>query len=507
MPANQSNPRRRCVFPVWLALLYGCSPQPPNVVDPKAQNHIGKADILLGEGDVMAAVTEAAEAARLAPDSAETQAFYGRLLRQAGALLRAGKDDRSGYYRRAREALERALAIAPKHEHARIELALLLQDSDRSQEAVATLEPVAVEGHPEARFHLASILAGLGQTDRAVGIYRAGLSEAPSNERARVALAMILSQIGRLEEARDELLVVVRANPTSAEAFLQLGLVLGKLEVNEASLVALARATDLDPRNQQAQYNLALAMRRLGFERNASLPERRFANLKAAARREQELGERLAAKPDDFDLRAELGAAYIDGGDWTRARSAARNVLERSPHHPRARAVLARVLQHLGAIAEARAELDGILARNADDVEALALRGRLHLAEGKVDAARADLERALELDPDDGQLREDLGRLALAVGRPDVALALVQPGLPLEPPHPALFKIAAEAMFRLGDHAEAVKTFSVCLPWQPADVEVLTRLAEVSAAQGDVRNARRLQQRLAFVLRGELPPP
>ena len=138
----------------------------------------------------------------------------GHIYAAIGRLAR-----RQGDFDGALEALRRRTQVAPKDPAAHKDLARVLLDRDRSEEALAefaivvALDPRDAEAHAAiGRIHLDA-----GRPTEAIPAFRRAISLMPERHETRYALAMALKQTGHAEEAAQELQRFERADKTSVE--------------------------------------------------------------------------------------------------------------------------------------------------------------------------------------------------------------------------------------------------------------------------------------------------
>ena len=295
---------RICLALLALLALLAC--RTSHEPSPQVLATIERSEVLARQALFGEAILEAEKAVRADPRAAAAYTQLGRMRRLAGLESGAAHNDRFGHYARAREALERAIALDARAPAPRIELAELLADSGKAKQAVALLEPAAARGDALSRFHLAAILSGLGEYPRAIELMAAGLRDRPDDAAAQRGYGVLLLQQGKLEPAHAALAEAVRLDPTSSESFFQLGIALGKLGRDEDALLAQARAVELDPQSTEASYALASALGRKGRAAEAERYRKRFEQLQAMRARVASLEEALADNPADLKLRLDL---------------------------------------------------------------------------------------------------------------------------------------------------------------------------------------------------------
>jgi choline-sulfatase len=164
---------------------------------------------------------------------------------------------------KALDALARAERLDPDVTQVHYIKGSVLGTEQRYAEAAAALErTIALNPrHVTARFKLALAYIRLQRLDRAESILRTVIADEPRNARAVHNLAAIAYSRGDLAAAEKLEREAIEIDPSYFEAWNTLGAIhiVGK-RPGEA-LDALNRAVRLNPSSGQAQYNLALALR------------------------------------------------------------------------------------------------------------------------------------------------------------------------------------------------------------------------------------------------------
>lgn len=177
-------------------------------------------------------------------------------------------DEANAAYGRARAAVNMALALDPNLAIAHAARGLLLDSGDFNWQDARDEYQRALRLAPQdatAKFYLASLLATLGQPERAVELTRQSLSADPRNVSRYDWLAGFLIGLGRLDEAQLALRKAIDLQPEADGLHSQLALI-ETLRGNAAA--ALAEAQRETP---GAWQNIALAMaHQIGGDRNAA---------------------------------------------------------------------------------------------------------------------------------------------------------------------------------------------------------------------------------------------
>jgi len=341
------------------------------------------ARVLTAEGDAVAAIAVAQEAAALDPES-ERFAY-------ADTLLRLDRLDE------ARQELESLRSDASVREEADLRLGKLAYQAGDMTEAGRRFGSLisSQSGAPEAFFYLSSIAEREGRTDLALEGY-SKLAEAGAGLIVRGRAARLLLQ-------RDE----------RAAAFRLLDDYAAK-ERSEALDVEFAKAALLDDAGRSTE---ALALLQLALERFPDHPGVRYQIAliqdKAGMQREsvRSFESLLKDRPEDASLLNALGYSLADRNQkLPRAEALIRKALEASPDNPA-------FLDSLGWVRFRRGDIQGALPhlerayRIYPDAEIASHWGELLWVSGKQSEARALWARSLARAPDSKPLRATIERL------------------------------------------------------------------------------------------------
>ena len=154
----------------------------------------------------------------------------------------------SGRYADAARALERAVALSPRHVAAQFKLALAYIRTGRDGDAARVLERV-LQDEPanfRALHNLAAIAYRRGDLDRAAALERQALALQPDYPEAWNTLGAIHLLRRQPAEAVTALERATRAGPTNAQAFRNLGLARRALGDAAGAAAAARRACELD---------------------------------------------------------------------------------------------------------------------------------------------------------------------------------------------------------------------------------------------------------------------
>lgn len=351
----------------------GCARTP----EQKVARFLQRGNALLDKKDYTRALLEFSNAAQVLPNHADTYYHLGL------AYLALGD------HTHAVLSYQKATNMDPGHNPARLHLAELmatskkpeiLEEVDRMANKALSLDP----GSSEALRIRALAEMGLGDLAKAANSLREAMAKSPRNVQAAVTLAAtkLVQRDGPAAEAVMRRLV---ADVPSSQSWIALGRFYRLLGRTGEADQAVRKAAQVDPKDAEALFDLALLQMRLQqkdqagttLQQLADLPDARFRDSHAmflfnTGKRDEAIREfeKLSAKhPEDRNTRTRLVMAYL----------AARRV-------PDAQKTLANALQ-----------------RNPKDADALLLRAQSHWSAGKTNEAAADLALVLEFKPNSAE--------------------------------------------------------------------------------------------------------
>jgi len=358
------------------------------------------ARVLTAEGDAVAAIAIAQEAAALEP---ETQRFA-----YADTLLRLDRLDE------ARQELESLRADASVRDEADLRLGKLDYQMGNMPEAGRRFGSLisSPEVAGEAFFYLSSIAEREGRTDLALEGY-SRLAEAGAGLLVRGRAARLLMKKNERAEAfrmLDEYAAKERSEALDVE-FAKAALLEDTGKSNEA-IALLQLALERYPEHPGVRYQIALIQDKAGLARESI---RNFENL-------------LKDRPEDASLLNALGYSLADRNQkLPRAESLIRKALAASPDNPAFLDSLGWVLFRRGDIPAALPHLERAY-RIFPDAEIASHWGECLWVSGKQAEARALWARSLARSPDSKPLRATIERLTGTRLDPEPAKPADPPG-------------------------------------------------------------------------------
>lgn len=371
-------------------------------------------------------------------------------------------------------ATERLLGNNPENPQLVFAKALLMQQQERSEEALAWLQEQPQQALSTPSLLLQTRLLGsLGRSDEAIPALQRGVVQHPDDQRLRLLLARLLVSSGQHSEAAEQFAILAAANPDDSDLQLSLGLVM--LEAGEPARAAehLGQVLDSQPDNDTAAYHLGLAQQQLGLDEEALMTWLGIASGPEYLGSRLQISQMLSAagQPERLDEIFEL-ERHANPGLHVELFLLQLEALQQQ-HPEQAMAVANRALQQL-----------------PGDSRLLYSRAMLHEQLDNLSGLEADLRRILADDPQNAMAMNALGyTLADRNLRLEEALELIEQALALAPEDPAIIDSLGWVHFRLGNLELAEELLRRAYAAFP-DQEVAAHLGEVLWMLGKRREAR-----------------
>jgi tetratricopeptide (TPR) repeat protein/DNA-binding beta-propeller fold protein YncE len=402
-----------------------------------------EAKAIAASGDLLGARSAVERAIAADQANAETYALCGDLGLQLG--------DAAG----AVTCVEKALARDPKNATARAILGEAFVRLGAVDKGIAELDKACAASPADVGIWLRTggVFLSLGRPREALERYNKALAIAPRNTEALIAAANTYLALGDFDQART-IALSMAGSPVEESAGQY---VLGRIAIaqgkNDEAVIALSRATRLNPKNGPAWAALADAY--LGMKDE---PKAREALAKAAAL--PDAGADVFKRLADLETRA---------GRHPQALSALERAVALAPGDVNLRLAQARTLATLG-----RWQDSGKAAREAQklapkSVEPLLLAATASYQQGKSGEAIQTLKRALELQPDSYEVNYRLGVSFADSNTYDQALTYLEKSARIDDkadaPHVAIAEIHIER--RAFD--PAIAEFTLAAKLNPSD--------------------------------------
>ena len=260
-------------------------------------------------------------------------------------------------------------------------------------------------------WHLAGLLeTRRGRHDAAVALFERAAATAPNEATVRLRLAEAKLETGDLDGSQRLFSELAGRHATAAAAEYGLGRVAMARGDLEKAIGHFERAVAAFPDFGAAHYGRALALRRLGREREANdALERQRRCLPCWPATGDALAESVAAARDDAGAMLKRGMALAREGQERAAIEAHQRAVAMDPSLVQARINLITLYARAGDLARAEAEYREAVRLGAQVGEAHAAYGQALLAERRPDEAAAAFRAALSLTPADAAAWNGLG--------------------------------------------------------------------------------------------------
>ncbi len=232
---------------------------------------------------------------------------------------------RAKQYRKAMEAIDAILAVRPEEPRAIVQKAFVLDETGRTDDAVALLKEKIRTRKDHIRFYeaLALILADSGKVQEAIGVLQDALKVDPENISLRFSLGTYYSRLEMHDEAIAQMRKILELDENNSEALNFIGYTWAELGIRlDDAEVLIKRALELDPNNGYITDSLGwVYFKKQEYERAVTTLERAV--------------QLITREPIIVE---HLGDAYLEVGERAKAleayRRAAREILEEERPDP-----------------------------------------------------------------------------------------------------------------------------------------------------------------------------
>ena len=162
------------------------------------------------------------------------------------------------------ETLEELVALGNASAEVKIRLGLMLSENGRPHEAIDLLEPLSNRDEPELLNAYGIALADVGRREEARRQFRRSLAVDSTNAAAYQNLGIVALRSGNAEEARQFLAKALELNDRLPLALNAMGVVHARSGNAAQAIEAWQRAVAADPRQYDALFNLAMTAGRTG---------------------------------------------------------------------------------------------------------------------------------------------------------------------------------------------------------------------------------------------------
>ncbi|MBP7959056.1 MAG: tetratricopeptide repeat protein [Thiopseudomonas sp.] len=473
-------------------------------------------------GDEQNALNNALIWANAAPENLEAQRAAAIQLAQAKRhdeamlrmekVLRANADTQFDFLalsaaqsdRKTRQALlqsfDRLIAKYPNNQQLIFSKAILLNQDQRSKEALQLLENQP-EKHAVTAIILlrARLLNQLNRGEEALPLLSNALKKQPNDTRLRMTYARQLIELNQLEEARAEFIELLQQSPEDDDLRFSLALINMDLEAWQEAQVYFDELLERSGHNDAVYYNLGRVLEELKEPEQALssyaevqagnnylAAQQRVANLllneqrinETATHFELERATHAEAIIQLYLIEAEALAnhQHVDSA-WLRINQA----LKQMPEDSSLLYTRAMIADKRNDLAQLETDLRLIIERNPNNAMALnALGYTLADRTDRLDEARQLIEKAHQIEPNDAAITDSLGWVYYRLGDLATAERLLREAYNAFPDAEVAAHLG-EVLWQLGKHKQAQHVWNTALKSQPNNpilLETIQRLTQ-----------------------------
>jgi tetratricopeptide (TPR) repeat protein len=207
--------------------------------------------------------------------------------------------------------------------------------------------------HEEARLRLASGLLSLHRHEEAARHYEWLRERHPDRADVLVGLARCRREMGRPEEAKRLLELALAANPKHVAALHERGRVALEMDQPAEAEEWLRKAAAAAPNHQEITFTLYQCLQARGKTTEARQLHAQIERINASLERLGELTRKIAASPNDADLRYEAGMIFLNNGQEVEGLRWLASALNENPRHAPTHRALTEYYEHAGDSARA----------------------------------------------------------------------------------------------------------------------------------------------------------
>lgn len=437
--------------------------------DPSAtQARVALAEVLAQQKQLPAALDELATVLAAEPKNPAASFMRGRILVEQG--------DYKGAVAAFAAARSNAAGTLSVSEYNRLLVALIdaqLASAD-TQGATASHTELLQRAPDASLTRLLTARLALIKQDYGTAVVEAQkvVTATPNLVPARLLLGSALAAQGNLNQAEVQFAEAVRAAPDNVEARKLLARVNLQLQRPDLALQILAPTQHGDASDPQLDALMGWASLQRGDE---------SAGIALLERSTQ-------GQPDNYQLKLNLAAAYMRGGQNDKA-VVLLTAMPRTEGETQRDRLLITALAALKGPLAAHEEMERIVAASPKDAAVLNLAAEFYGRQRDFDRARKLLTAALATQPASAVTLINLARLDIATGNTAAAMGSIKKALAANPDDATARLAVAEVMLRSGDVAGAVPLLEQVRAGDTNMVEPRLLLARIYLQRGQGREA------------------
>jgi putative PEP-CTERM system TPR-repeat lipoprotein len=439
-------------------------------INPTADTHLLKGEILSRKGDRDGAIGEFNEAIKTDPNN------LGGFIERAQLYIAGGDDAK------AQADVKSALALANRSVPAQYLQALLLARAKdyAGADTILTKFAAAFPNFPRGFYLQAVVKASLKQYEQAESAITSYLGAIPNDIGGEKVLADIQLKKGNAAGAADTLEKITADAPDDAQSLAMLGQAYMQLGRSQQAVDAFDRASKLAPDNASVLRGLALNHLSEGQNTQGTT----------------ELEKALSMAPDDEASAQALVVVYVRQKEFDKAKKLIDDMRKRNPNDPVAANMTGMVELAQQHLPEADAAYTAVSKQFPDFVPTKLQLAYIYAAEGKPDQARDTYMGILAKDPGNLAALQNLTTLLTSQHQPDQVIDVWQKAHRAQPDNIPVSVGLIEAYIGKKDYDSGlglVRDMQVRLPNEP---RLFAMRAELELQKNDAKSAVVSLQRL-----------
>ncbi len=401
-------------------------------------------------------------------------------------------------WKKATDALRKAVELAPKSARAHYNLAVTLDRANPGFGAGSGEYRKALELDPKYVDALINLAADIGDQDpkEARKLLERALQLEPKSANAWFNLGLLLGKEGDQPAAVQKFQKAIALDPTALEPRRHLVYALNALQRRNAVIEQCREILKCDPNDWQMRYTLGRALMRTGRDKEGRREVEKSSETRRARERQEE-AEKLVKQ----------AVTNFTHGQTAEATNDARAALQLNNSSAEAHMVLGMALAASGSPQEGINELNKSIELDPSNAKGHVNLGTVLLQLGEEPKAKTEFERTLELDPYLPEAHNNLGLILSRNNQLQQACEHFRLASELDPQYleaPFNLGLALRSMNRLD---EALQAFRQAAEIAPENAQVQYALGMTLQEKGDMEGARKALNRAAALQAGSHSVP
>lgn len=422
--------------------------------------HFGRAQLLLGEGDVQGAVEDLQSAIEIDPETEELRFFLAQIYGELGRV------------KEARRTVEDVLIRNPASVKAHQVLGNIALGSGEPAVAVEHFRKV-MEIDPDNEvvpLKLSIALIRLGEAGAAIEELKRLIADQPDSRAGRLTLARLYRDMDLNVLAEEQYRYLIEELDGAGQAYLDLGYMYEEQREFDRALQLFEEALHDNPHNLALRHHIA----------------RIYVGMKRYEEALNQLQQIVALDETDLEAWRKIGLIYMEQERWDDAVALFHDLLERDPGLDPARYYLGLALEHQQQWQKAFDAFDAIPETSALYADAVAHMGFLLMQMERLEEAVALLERQIEEGRDRPQIYYYLASIHLAENRLNDALTVLKEATAQYPEQTDLLYQQGITLEKIGRHDQAIEVMQRVIELDDNHAEAMNFIA-YAYAENDTR--------------------